>query len=220
MVRDKTIEGISDIRDESDRNGMRVVIEIKRDAAGDVVLNQLYRHTRLQTSFPVNLLAMNAGRPMQMGLKDVIAAFASFVRKLSCVAPHFYSVKLVIVHILAGLMVALASIDVIIDMIKKAPDAEAARKSLCATPWPASDVADFIALIDDPGHEVVDGHYTLSETQARAILELRLQRLTGMERDKLTDETQALAGRIGDYLDILGSVSRVNEGGRRTIRRT
>ena len=114
-------------------------------------------------------------------------------------------------HILAGLMVALASIDVIIDMIKKAPDAETARKSLCAKPWPASEVADFIALIDDPGHEVIDGHYTLSETQARAILELRLQRLTGMERNKLTDETQALAERIGDYLDILGSVSRVNE---------
>ncbi len=212
MVRDKTIEGISDIRDESDRNGMRVVIEIKRDAAGDVVLNQLYRHTRLQTSFPVNLLAMNAGRPMQMGLKDVIAAFCEFRKEVVVRRTTFLLGKArERAHILAGLMVALASIDVIIEMIKKAPDAETARKSLCATPWPAADVADFIALIDDPGHEVVDGHYTLSETQARAILELRLQRLTGMERNKLTDETQELAGRIGDYLDILGSVTRVNE---------
>ena len=153
---------------------MRVVIEIKRDA-GDVVLNQLYRHTRLQTSFPVNLLAMNDGRPMQMGLKEVIAAFASFVWKVVR-RTTFLLGKAQRAHILAGLMVAL-SIDVIIEMIKNAPDAETARKSLCATPWPAADVADFIALIDDPGHEVVDGHYILSETQARAIFELRLQRL-------------------------------------------
>jgi DNA gyrase subunit A len=212
MVREKTIEGISDIRDESDRNGMRVVIEIKRDASGDVVLNQLYRHTRLQTSFPVNMLAMNGGRPQQMGIKDVISAFCDFRKEVVIRRTTFLLSKARDrAHILAGLMVALASIDQIIEMIKQAPDAESARRLLCETNWPAAQVADFIALIDDPGHEVIDGHYRLSETQARAILELRLQRLTGMERDKLSDETRELANKIADYLDILGSETRVSE---------
>ena len=211
MVREKTIEGISDIRDESDRNGMRVVIEIKRDASGDVVLNQLYRHTRLQTSFPVNLLAMNGGRPQQMGIKDVIVAFCAFRKEVVVRRTTFLLSKARDrAHILAGLMVALASIDTIIELIKKAPDTETARNKLCETNWPAAEVADFISLIDDPGHEVIDGHYRLSETQARAILELRLQRLTGMERDKLSDETRELADKIADYLDILGSDTRVS----------
>ena len=211
MVREKTIEGISDIRDESDRNGMRVVIEIKRDASGDVVLNQLYRHTRLQTSFPVNLLAMNGGRPQQMGIKDVIVAFCAFRKEVVVRRTTFLLSKARDrAHILAGLMVALASIDTIIEFIKKAPDTETARNKLCETSWPAAEVADFISLIGDPGHEVIDGHYRLSETQARAILELRLQRLTGMERDKLSDETRELAYKIADYLDILGSDTRVS----------
>ena len=211
MVREKTLEGISDIRDESDRNGMRVVIEIKRDASGDVVLNQLYRHTRLQTSFPVNLLAMNGGRPQQMGIKDVIVAFCAFRKEVVVRRTTFLLSKARDrAHILAGLMVALASIDTIIELIKKAPDTETARNKLCETNWPAAEVADFISLIDDPGHEVIDGHYRLSETQARAILELRLQRLTGMERDKLSDETRELANKIADYLDILGSDTRVS----------
>ena len=211
MVREKTIEGISDIRDESDRNGMRFVIEIKRDASGDVVLNQLYRHTRLQTSFPVNLLAMNGGRPQQMGIKDVIVAFCAFRKEVVVRRTTFLLSKARDrAHILAGLMVALASIDTIIELIKKAPDTETARNKLCETNWPAAEVADFISLIDDPGHEVIDGHYRLSETQARAILELRLQRLTGMERDKLSDETRELADKIADYLDILGSDTRVS----------
>jgi DNA gyrase subunit A len=211
MVREKTLEGISDIRDESDRNGMRVVIEIKRDASGDVVLNQLYRHTRLQTSFPVNLLAMNGGRPQQMGIKDVIVAFCAFRKEVVVRRTTFLLSKARDrAHVLAGLMVALASIDTIIELIKKAPDTETARKKLCETNWPAAEVADFISLIDDPGHEVIDGHYRLSETQARAILELRLQRLTGMERDKLSDETRELADKIADHLDILGSDTRVS----------
>ena len=211
LVREKTIEGISDIRDESDRNGMRAVIEIKRDASGDVVLNQLYRHTRLQTSFPVNLLAMNGGRPQQMGLKDVISAFCTFRKEVVVRRTTFLLSKARDrAHILAGLMVALASIDTIIELIKKAPDTESARNALCDTNWLAVEVADFIALINDPGHEVVDDHYRLSETQARAILELRLQRLTGMERSKLSDETRELADKIADYLDILGSDTRVN----------
>ena len=212
LVREKTIEGISDIRDESDRTGMRMVIEIKRDATGDVVLNQLWRHTRLQTSFPVNMLAMNGGRPEQMGLKDVIAAFCEFRREVVTRRSIYQLGKARDrAHLLAGLMVALASIDEVIELIKRAPDTETARNQLCERAWPAAEVEAFIALIDDPGHEVVDGTYKLSEAQARAILELRLQRLTGMERDKLTDETRELADRIGDYLAVLGSADRVNE---------
>jgi DNA gyrase subunit A len=212
LVREKTIEGISDIRDESDRTGMRIVIEIKRDAAGDVVLNQLWRHTRLQTSFPVNMLAMNGGRPEQMGLKDVIAAFCEFRREVVTRRSVYQLGKArERAHLLAGLMVALASIDEVIELIKRAPDTETARNQLCERAWPAMEVEAFITLIDDPGHEVVDGTYRLSEAQARAILELRLQRLTGMEREKLADETRELADRIADYLGILGSADRVNE---------
>ncbi len=212
LVREKTIEGISDIRDESDRTGMRIVVEVRRDATGDVVLNQLFRHTRLQTSFPVNMLAMNSGRPEQMGLKDVIAAFCDFRKEVVTRRSVYLLGKArERAHILAGLMVALASIDEIIELIKRAPDTETARNELCARAWPASEVEAFIRLIDDPGHEVIDGHYQLSETQARAILDLRLQRLTGMEREKLVEETGELAGRISDYLEILGSQSRVDE---------
>ena len=212
LVREKTIEGISDIRDESDRTGMRIVIEIKRDASGEVVLNQLWRHTRLQTSFPVNMLAMNGGRPEQMGLKDVIAAFCEFRREVvTRRSIHLLGKARERAHLLAGLMVALASIDEIIELIKRAPDTETARNELCARAWPAAEVEAFITLIDDPGHEVVDGAYRLSESQARAILELRLQRLTGMEREKLAEETRELAEKIGDYLAILGSSERVDE---------
>ena len=212
LVREKTIEGISDIRDESDRTGMRIVVEIKRDASGDVVLNQLWRHTRLQTSFPVNRLAMNGGRPEQMGLKGVISAFCEFRREVvTRRSIHLLGKARERAHLLAGLMVALASIDEIIELIKRAPDTETARNELCARSWPAAEVEAFIALIDDPGHEVVDGEYRLSEAQARAILELRLQRLTGMEREKLADETRELAEKIADYLAILGSSERVDE---------
>ena len=181
LVREKTIEGISDIRDESDRTGMRVVIEVKRDSSGDVVLNQLYRHTRLQTSFPVNMLAMNAGRPVQMGLKDVISAFCDFRKEVITKRSVYLLGKArERAHVLAGLMVALASIDEVIELIRRAPDTETARNELCARRWPAAEVEAFITLIDDPGHEVINGEYMLSETQARAILDLRLQRLTGM----------------------------------------
>ena len=212
LVREKTIEGISDIRDESDRTGMRIVVEIKRDAAGDVVLNQLWRHTRLQTSFPVNMLAMHGGRPEQMGLKDVIAAFCEFRREVVTRRSIYQLGKArERAHLLAGLMVALASIDEVIELIKRAPDTETARNQLCERAWPAAEVEAFITLIDDPGHEVVDGTYRLSEAQARAILELRLQRLTGMEREKLADETRELADRIAEYLAILGSADRVND---------
>ena len=212
LVREKTIEGISDIRDESDRKGMQIVIEIKRDSSGDVILNQLYRHTRLQTSFAVNMLAMNNGRPEQMSMKQVLQAFVSFrqevVRRRTA---HLLGKARDRAHILAGLIVALASIDEIIELIKAAPNAEAARNGLMEKAWPAEEAAPFIALIDDPGHKVVDGKYHLSETQARAILELRLQRLTGMEREKLTSETTELAEQIADYLTILSDHNRLIE---------
>ena len=212
LVREKTIEGISDIRDESDRTGMRIVVEVRRDATGDVVLNQLFRHTRLQTSFPVNMLAMNSGRPEQMGLKEVISAFCEFrMEVVTRRSIYLLGKARERAHILAGLMVALASIDEIIELIRRAPDTETARNELCAKAWPAAEVEAFIRLIDDPGHEVVDGHYRLSETQARAILDLRLQRLTGMEREKLAEETGELAKRIANYLEILGSQSRVDD---------
>ena len=210
LVNEKTIEGVSDIRDESDRKGMRIVIEVKRDGSGDVILNQLYRHTRLQTSFAVNMLAMNGGRPQQMGLKDVLVAFCDFRQEVVVRRTEFLLGKARDrAHILAGLLVALSSIDEVIELIKVAPDTETARTNLMNTAWQAAEVADFIGLIDDPGHEVKDGVYYLSETQARAILELRLQRLTGMERDKLVAETRELADKITDYLDILSNKERL-----------
>ena len=210
LVNEKTIEGVSDIRDESDRKGMRIVIEVKRDGSGDVILNQLYRHTRLQTSFTVNMLAMNGGRPQQMGLKDVLVAFCDFRQEVVVRRTEFLLGKARDrAHVLAGLLVALSSIDEVIELIKAAPDTETARTNLMNTAWKADDVADFIGLIDDPGHEVKDGVYYLSETQARAILELRLQRLTGMERDKLVAETRELADKITDYLDILSNKERL-----------
>ncbi len=209
LVRDKTIEGISDIRDESDRNGMRVVIEIKRDGSGEVVLNQLYRHSRLQTSFPVNMLAMNNGKPGQMSLIEVLRAFCLFKEEVVERRTRFLLDKARNrAHILAGLLVALASIDKIIQIIRAASSADTARASLMDKDWPAEEVAPFISLIDDLGHEVVDGRYKLSEVQSRAILELRLQRLTGMEQEKLADETQELSKKITEYLEILSNKNR------------
>ena len=212
LVRDKSIEGISDIRDESDRTGMRVVIDLKRDAQGDVILNQLYRHTRLQSSFAVNLLVLNGGKPEQMGILGVIKAFCAFREEVVTKRTrHLLGKARDRAHILAGLMVALTSIDQVIELIRKAPDAETARSELMAREWPAEEVAPFIELIAEPGREVVEGRYHLSETQARAILELRLQRLTGMERDKLAEETRELADKITDYLDILSRRERLTE---------
>ena len=213
MVRDKSIEGISDIRDESDRRGMRVVIDLKRDAQGDVILNQLYRHTRLQSSFSVNLLVLNGGKPEQMGLIDVIRAFCEFREEvITRRTLHLLDKARNRAHILAGLMVALTSIDKVIALIRKAPDAETAREQLTGQDWPAEEVAQFIGLIDEPGHKVSDsGQYRLSDVQARAILELRLQRLTGMEREKLAEETSELASAITDYLKILSDRERLIE---------
>ncbi len=212
LIRDKTIEGISDLRDESDRNGMRIVIEIKRDIQADVVLNQLWRHTRLQTSFPVNMLALDKGQPKQMGLIEILQAFISFRFEVVTRRTKFLLNKARNrAHILAGLMVAITSIDEIIELIKSSPDPDTARNQLCAKAWPAKEVEEFIKLIDDPNHQIVDNNYKLSITQAKAILELRLQRLTGMEINKLEKETQELSEQINEYLIILSDKTKLTQ---------
>ena len=206
LVREKTIEGIQDLRDESDRDGLRIVVEIKRDSDPNVILNQLFRHTRFQTAFSVNLLALNAGKPEQMGLKEVLSAFVAFREEVIYKRTRFHLNKArERAHILAGLMVALTSIDEVISLIRSSPDADTAKKSLTSKAWPVLGIEEFIKIIDDPQHIVKDGKYHLSEEQAKAILELRLQRLTGMERDKLVQETQELAVQITEYLEILSS---------------
>ena len=213
LVREKTIEGISDLRDESDRQGLRVVIEVRRDAMADVILNQLYRHTQLQTSFGVNMLALNAGRPELLDLKRVIAAFIEFREEVIRRRTQYELGRARDrAHLLVGLAIAVANIDAVIALIRAAPDPETARNQLMGRRWPASDVESLIALIDEPGRDIdEDGTYELSEAQARAILELRLQRLTGLEREKIAEELQELARKIVEYLEILESRERLME---------
>lgn len=205
-VRDKLIEGISDIRDESDRDGMRVVVEIKRDAMSEIVLNQLYRYTPLQQSFSANVLALNNGRPEMLSLRDIISSFLEFRVEVVTRRTRFELNKVRDrAHLLVGLVVAVANIDEIIDLIRKAPDPQVARQQLMERVWPAHDVEVFIRLIDDPLHPIVNGTYKLSEAQARGILELRLQRLTGLEREKIGGELKDIGIDITKYLEILGS---------------
>ncbi|MBM3490914.1 MAG: DNA gyrase subunit A [Alphaproteobacteria bacterium] len=206
QVRAKRIEGISDIRDESDRHGLRVVVELKRDAIAEVVLNQIYRYSALQTSFGVNLLALNRGRPETLNLKGLLSAFLEFreevvVRRTR----HRLTKARERAHVLAGLAVAVANLDAVIALIRGAPDPAAARAELMARAWPAAEVAAIVELIDEPGHRVIGGIYRLSETQARAILELRLQRLTGLGREEIAAELAELARQITDYLELLDS---------------
>ncbi|KZD03715.1 DNA gyrase subunit A [Oceanibaculum pacificum] len=206
VVNQKIVEGISDIRDESDRDGVRVVVEIKRDAQADVVLNQLYRFTPLQTSFGVNALALNGGRPEMMNLRDFLVAFIKFREEVITRRTVFELGKARDrAHTLVGLLVALQNLDPMIDLIRASRDAVQAREALMGREWEASDAEPYIRLIDEPGRSVVDGKYRLSEAQAKAILELRLQRLTGMEREKLVEETNEIAAKIEEYLAILGS---------------
>ncbi|MXQ14679.1 DNA gyrase subunit A [Microvirga makkahensis] len=211
LVREKKIEGIADLRDESDRDGMRIVVEIKRDAMADVVLNQLYRYTPLQTSFGANMVALNGGRPEQMTLKDLIRAFVDFREEVVSRRTKFLLNKArERAHVLCGLAIAVANIDEVIRLIRTAPDPNAAREALMGRDWPAHDIAPLIALVDDPRHKInEDGTYRLSETQARAILDLRLQRLTALGRDEIGDELSKLAAEISDYLEILRSRARI-----------
>jgi DNA gyrase subunit A len=210
MVRDKKIEGISDLRDESDRDGVRVVIEIKRDALGEVVLNQLYRYSPLQTSFGVNTLALNNGKPEQLNLKRILEAFIEFREEVIRRRTDFELNKSRDrAHVLVGLAIAVANIDDVIALIRAAKDPVEAREGLMDRDWEANAVKSLIELIDDPNHLVVDGRYRLSEAQARAILELRLQRLTGLEQVKIAEELNELAIEIENFLDILRSPERI-----------
>jgi DNA gyrase subunit A len=213
LVRDKRIEGISDIRDESDRQGMRVVIEIRKDAVADVVLNQLYKFSQLQTSFGVNSVALTGGRPEMMTLKDMLDAFVHFREEVVTRRTKFLLGKARDrAHVLVGLAIAVANIDEVIALIRSAPDPATARAQLMEREWPAKDMAPLIRLIADPRHQLrEDGTYKLSEEQARAILDLRLQRLTALGRDEISDELEKLGAEITDYLEILRSRARVQE---------
>ncbi|WP_102830346.1 DNA gyrase subunit A [Bartonella bovis] len=211
LVRDKRIDGVSDLRDESDRDGYRVVIELKREAVADVVLNQLYRYTPLQASFGCNMVALNGGKPEQMTLLDILRAFVSFREEVvSRRTKYLLRRARERAHVLVGLAIAVANIDEIIALIRKASDPQIARAQLMERRWLATDIAALIKLIDDPRHIIhEDNTYHLSEEQARAILELRLQRLTALGRDEIADELNKIGVDITDYLDILASRSRI-----------
>ena len=211
LVRDKKLEGIADIRDESSREGIRVVVELKRDATADVVLNQLYRHSQLQTTFSVNLLALNGGRPQQLALRDVLKLFIEFREEVVTKRTKFALTKARDrAHILVGLAIAVANIDEIVALIRRAPDPATAKAQLMERDWPAKDLAPLVLLVADPRHMLTDGDtLRLSEEQAKAILDLRLQRLTALGRDEIGDELKGLAEKIEDYLDILRRRDRV-----------
>jgi DNA gyrase subunit A len=207
VAREKIVEGIAEIRDESDRDGVRIVIELKRDAQGDVVLNQLFKFTSLQSSFACNMLALHQGRPQTLLIKQMLQAFLKFREEVITRRTIFELGKARDrAHILAGLAVAVANIDEIIALIRAAKDPQAAREQLVAKRWNAADIAPLIALIDDPEYFVDDaGTYQMSEIQAKAILDLRLHRLTGLERDKIGDELCEITDQIAELLSILAS---------------
>ncbi|MCL6708874.1 DNA gyrase subunit A [Pseudomonas sp. R2.Fl] len=213
LVREKRIEGISDLRDESDREGYRVVIELKRDANADVILNQLYRYTPLQTSFGCNMVALNGGKPEQLSLLDMLRAFVGFREEVVSRRTKFLLRKARDrAHVLVGLAIAVANIDEVISLIRRAPDPQTAREQLMERRWPAKDVEALIRLIDDPRHRINDDNtYNLSEEQARAILELRLARLTALGRDEIDEELNKIGAEITDYLDILSSRLRIQQ---------
>ena len=210
-VRDKRIEGVSHVQDESDRNGVRVVVELKRDATAEVVLNQLFRYTPMQTSFGCNMLALNGGRPEQLTLRRFLTCFIDFREEVVARRTAFELRKArERSHVLCGLAVAVTNVDEIVATIRKSSDAAEARKQLMERRWPAEDIAGYIRLIDDPTQKMNDdGTYNLSEAQARAILELRLQRLTQIGVKEVTDELKILAGKIKEYLEILSSRERI-----------
>ncbi len=211
LVREKRIEGIADLRDESDRDGMRIVIELRRDAVADVVLNQLWRFTALQSSFGANMIALNGGRPEMLTLTDILRAFLDFREDVVTRRTKYLLAKARDnAHTQVGLAIAVANIDEVIRLIRTSPDSGAARTALMERLWPARDMAPLIALIADPRHALdADGAIRLSEAQARAILELRLARLTALGRDEIAEALNRLSTEIADYLDILGSRARL-----------
>ena len=207
LVRSKQIEGISDLRDESDRSGMRIVIELKREATPEVVLNHLFRFTQLQTSFGVNFLALDAGRPVLMGLKQALEIFLRFREDVIMRRCRFdLSKARERAHLLVGLAIAVANIDEVIRLIRASPDAATARTALMERDWPAADVLPLLALIEDERNVVSDGNTVrLTDEQARGILDIRLQRLTGLERDKINGEMEEVAAKISELLEIMAS---------------
>ncbi|MDR9483984.1 MAG: DNA gyrase subunit A [Sediminimonas sp.] len=211
QVREKKIDGITHVQDESDRNGVRVVIELKRDAVPDVVLNQLYRFTPMQTYFGCNMLALNGGKPEQLTLRRFLTSFIDFREDVVARRTAYLLRKArERSHILCGLAVAVSNVDEVVATIRSSADAGEAREKLMTRRWPAASIAEYIRLIDDPTHTMNDdGTYNLSEAQARAILELRLQRLTQLGVQEVTDELRELAAKIKEYLEILGSRERI-----------
>ena len=206
LVKDKRIEGITDIRDESDKSGVRVVVEIRRDAVADVILNQLYKYTPLQTSFGVNMLALDRGRPMLMNVKDVLTGFIRFREEVITKRTIFELNKARDrAHVLIGLVIAVLNIDEVIDVIRKSADPVDARDKLLARDWPAGEIAPLLKLVDDYRNEINNGRVKLTEEQVKAILEMRLSRLTGLERNKLDEELGGIAEEIKDKLETLGS---------------
>ena len=210
LSKDKRIEGISEIRDESSKEGLRVVIELKRDAIPDVVLNQLFQYTEMQTNFPVNLMALNRGRPMLFNVRGVLDAFIDFrievIRRRTIFDLNKARNR---AHTLLGLTVAVGNLDEVIELIKSSPNPDVAREQLVSRTWHAADIETYIKLIDDPNTEYENGMFRMSEDQARAILELQLHRLTGLERDKIHSDLVDLGAQIKDLLDILGSHARI-----------
>jgi len=211
LVKEKKVEGVADVRDESNRHGVRFVVELKRDATAEVVLNQLFRFTPMQTSFGANMLALNNGRPEQMDLKRILSSFIAFREEVIARRTAFDLNKArERAHILCGLAVAVENIDEVVALIRGSADAGEAREKLMGKDWPATEIAPYIKLIDDPTHTINDdGSYRLSEIQARAILDLRLQRLTALGVEEITNELKELAEKIIDFLDILGSRERI-----------
>ena len=209
-VNEKVIEGISDLRDESDREGVRVVIELKKDANSDVVLNQLFRNTQMQASFGVNMLALHNGRPKLVNLLEILKIFIEFREEIVVRRTRFNLNKARDrAHILIGLAIAVANIDEVVRIIKTSADPGVAKTTLMSIDWEAADIAPLIFLVNDPNSIYVDGKCRLTEIQAQAILDLRLHRLTGLERTKISDELSELSVQIKDFLDILSSKNRV-----------
>ncbi len=210
LIKDKRIEGISEIRDESSKEGLRIVIELKRDAIAEVVLNHLFQYTEMQTNFPVNMMALNRGRPMLFNVRGVLDAFIDFraevIRRRTIFDLNKARNR---AHTLLGLSVAVGNLDEVIELIKSSPNPEAARTALVSRGWRAADIETYIQLIDDPNTEYENGMFHMSEDQARAILELQLHRLTGLERDKIHEDLVTLGGTIKDLLEILGSAARI-----------
>ncbi len=212
LVKDKKVEGISDLRDESSRDGIRIVIELKRDAMSEVIINQLYSFTPLQCNFSVNMLALNHGKPELLNLLQVIRAFTHFRENIVARRTNFLLNKARDkTHILIGLAVAVGNIDEVVELIRASKDAAEAKERLLARSWPADTVATIIKLVQDKGNKIEDGKFYFSETQAKAILDMRLARLTGLEMDKINEELKALAAQIAQYLELLGNREKLME---------